>query len=445
MSKEIGPQTIIRLQAENVKKLVAITVTPKGNVVSIGGKNAQGKTTTIDAIVMAMAGKRAIPSKPVRTGQDKAVIVLETQDYIVRRTIGQREDGSSTTTLTVSNKDGAQFPSPQALLDQLLGDIGFDPGEFYRKHPSEQQRIVKELVGLDFTAADAKRKEFFDQRTIVNRDVKSLQSRLAVMRKHDKVPEKEQSAAEITARMQKASEENQKILEAQAKPDIIQDQLDNLTEEIKEATDKIERLKVELQKLEDERTVLLKTEQEQRRNLKEAIVEVGKLPDAVDLSSFQTEIQQLEETNRKVRENNAYNEVSQQLAAKEAEAKGLGDAIDLIDRARVEDLSKAEFPIKGLSFDEQGTLIYNGIPLEQASAAEQIRVAMAIALALNPKLKVVLIRDASIFDSETKAIVAQMAEEAGAQVWEEIVAERDEHGNYPKNLSVIIEDGQVVQ
>ena len=38
---------IIKLTAENVKRLKAIEITPEGNLVVIGGLNDQGKTSTL--------------------------------------------------------------------------------------------------------------------------------------------------------------------------------------------------------------------------------------------------------------------------------------------------------------------------------------------------------------------------------------------------------------
>ena len=74
--------------------------------------------------------------------------------------------------------------------------------------------------------------------------------------------------------------------------------------------------------------------------------------------------------------------------------------------------------------------------MEQASSAEQTRVAVAIGLALNPELPVVLIRDGSLLDDDSLAEVAKQAAAAGAQVWLERVGKGVE-------CSVIIEDGEV--
>ena len=48
---------IIRLKAENVKRLHAVEITPEGEVVVVAGKNGAGKSSVLDAITYALAGK----------------------------------------------------------------------------------------------------------------------------------------------------------------------------------------------------------------------------------------------------------------------------------------------------------------------------------------------------------------------------------------------------
>lgn len=98
---------IIKLQSENVKKLKAVEITPDGNLVVIGGNNAQGKTSVLDSITMSLAGKSAIPAQPIRTGEDKARVVCELDDLIVTRTFTAAGGG----TLTVASR---------AMLDALI-------------------------------------------------------------------------------------------------------------------------------------------------------------------------------------------------------------------------------------------------------------------------------------------------------------------------------------
>ena len=47
---------ILKLTAENFKKLSAVEITPDGNVVVISGKNGAGKSSVLDAIEAALCG-----------------------------------------------------------------------------------------------------------------------------------------------------------------------------------------------------------------------------------------------------------------------------------------------------------------------------------------------------------------------------------------------------
>lgn len=110
---------IIRLSAENVKKLKAVEITPDGSVVMITGPNGSGKSSVLDCIYYALAGTSDIPSKPIREGQEKAHVKLELGEVTVIRRFSD-----SGTTLVVEGEKGARFPSPQRLLDDLLGVRG---------------------------------------------------------------------------------------------------------------------------------------------------------------------------------------------------------------------------------------------------------------------------------------------------------------------------------
>lgn len=81
---------IIKLTAENVKRLKVVDITPKGDVVEITGPNESGKTSVLDSIWWAIAGERVIQSEPIRQGEEEARIRLDLGDIIVpsrRRTM----------------------------------------------------------------------------------------------------------------------------------------------------------------------------------------------------------------------------------------------------------------------------------------------------------------------------------------------------------------------
>jgi hypothetical protein len=124
-----------------------------------------------------------------------------------------------------------------------------------------------------------------------------------------------------------------------------------------------------------------------------------------------------------------------ELIEAETEAAELEADIAAVDAAKAEALRQARFPVPGLAFTADGGVTLNDLPLEQASSAEQLRVSLAMGIALNPRLKVLLIRDGSLLDETSMRLIAEMAEQAGAQVWIEIVS--------TGGVGIVIEDGQV--
>ena len=105
-------------------------------------------------------------------------------------------------------------------------------------------------------------------------------------------------------------------------------------------------------------------------------------------------------------------------------------------------------PVPGVTVNDECVLV-DGIPLQQCAASQQLRISCSVAMALNPKLRVLLVRDASILDEEGMALLQQMAasappgpgdspEDSSYQLWIERVGRRD------SEVGVVIEEGEVV-
>ena len=112
-------------------------------------------------------------------------------------------------------------------------------------------------------------------------------------------------------------------------------------------------------------------------------------------------------------------------------------------------LEKAKFPIPGLSFEtiEEGSggrerknpkkiVTYHGIPLGDASSAEQIRVSTAIGMSGKSELRFMVIREGSLLDENNMAILEQMAHENNWQILAEVV---DTTGK----VGIFMQDGEV--
>jgi len=405
---------IIRMEAENIKRIKAINITPNGSLVVIGGKNAQGKTSTLDAIEYALGGKPDV-DRPIRDGATKARVLIKTADYTVTRTFSQT--GSK---LVVVNAEGAPVKSPQAILDKMVGDLSFDPLSFSRQKSKDQGETLRKLVGIDFGAMDYVRKKTFDNRTLVNREVKALQAQVDVSPFDPDMPSEEVSMSEALEIVTNANENNSKLSQAKIT-------LNTASNTVCEIKDEIEELKQTL----TDKANLLGVAEDAWRESEEVLSDMTE----IDVAPLTEALNQLEGTNAKIRANNNISALSDQLQVKTAESAAMTARINKVDSQKADMLSKADMPVDGLSFGEDG-ITFNGIPFNQCSGAEQLRISLAMGLAANPTLKVILIRDGSLLDEDSLKLVGDMAEEADAQVWIERVGEGEE-------VSVIISDGEV--
>lgn len=421
---------IIKLTAENVKRLKAIEITPEGNLVVIGGMNDQGKTSTIDSIAMAFGGKKYIPAKPVRKGTKKAKIVAETEDLIITRTMTEEGGG----TLKVGTKDGKLYQSPQAILDALTGQLTFDPLLFSRMKPDKQLETLKELVGLDFTKLEGQRYALYNNRAEVNKEGKRLVAILESMTEYPEAPKEEILVSGLMKELENRREHNKKIDEEkkaletfQAKNVIQSKKITDIGKNIKELEWEISNLQKKEAELQFDFKERGKAEAEKKEQI-ENMVEAN-------TQEITDQIISAEEINRKVRSNQKRNETENDVNQLREKSQKLTDEINIIDSEKEFQLSEAEFPIDNLSFNEDGVL-FNDIPFDQLSSSEQLKISTAMGFAMNPKLKVLLIRDGSLLDNDNLKLLAEMAEKEDAQIWLEKVGEG-------KEVSVIIEDGTI--
>lgn len=399
---------IIRLESTNYKRLKAVEIVPDpdGNLVIVAGKNGQGKTSILDSITAALGGVNGKTTpKPIRDGEDRAEIVLETEDMIITRKFT-----ASGPTLLVKSRDGAVYPKGQAKLDDMLGRLSLDPLAFTQLSDRDQLAALLDLVKLPFDPDKlaAERKELFDERTEVNRELKNAKAAVAAIPVTKEMADLEPvSVTDLLKEFRDGQTLNHQI-------DVARTARDGWA-------DKVERVKRELADAESQ--------------LKLAEERLASAPAKVDLEALQTQLDNAEQTNADVRLFESWIRASDELNEREAEAIELTAKLEAIDKQKAEGLAAAVFPVDDLGFDDTG-VTYRGVPFKQASGAEQLRVSLAMAIALNPKLRVIRIADGSLLDSDNLALVESIARQHDFQVWIEMVGDGDGRG-------IVIEDGMV--
>jgi DNA repair exonuclease SbcCD ATPase subunit len=397
---------VITLEAENLKRLKAVHIEPKGSVVKITGANGQGKTTVLDALWWAMAGTRNIQEMPIRKGEDSARVRVELGDLVVERIF---KDGKSSVKVW---DEGRQLRSPQKVLDELIGKLSFDPLEFTRMSQAQQIEMIKDLAGVgdEIDRLDGLIADQFENRTEVNREVKRLQSVLDSTARPDPdlVPDREVNVSELASQLSAAQEHNHRIELMRADND---SQIETLN-----------KLRMRCTELE--------------KKIKEDAAKIA-LPenDYIDTTVISEAIDNAESANRLFREKQQINETMEALEEAKADSDDLTQSIEKYRAKKVEVMAKSMLPVKDLTVTEDGVML-SGVPFEQASGAEQLLVSMRLAMAANPKVRVLRATDASLLDSQSLEIITKAAGDNNYQIWLEIVDESGEVG-------IVIEDGKV--
>lgn len=404
---------IVGLQINNVLRVEQVDITPDGTLQVIGGNNAQGKSSVLNAIWLALGGRDASKeiARPVREGADGATVRIDLGDMVVERT-WKGED----TKLVVRSKDGATFTSPQTKLNQLVGHLGFDPLEFARMDSAKQRATLLGMVELDvdLDALEAERQELYERRRQFGQLRKAMGDIPVVA---DGAPLKVQSAAVLLAEAKAAADHNRAVAERHSDAQHDYRLRDDLVEQLRELESRLGSVNNAL------------AEYEAWCDTAEATPE--------DVDALHERVASLEAANAAARANREALDKQAEADALDVEYGECKRQIAAIDTAKGEALAAAAFPVDGLGFDEHG-VTFNGVPFAQASSAEQVRVSAAMGMALNPDLRVMMIRDGSLLDANTLAALREQVAANDFQVFIERVGEGDEG-------AIVIEDGRVKQ
>jgi hypothetical protein len=448
---------VVSLQASNVLRLSAVEFTWDNNqrVLTIGGKNAAGKSSVLNAVAMALGGLALCPDEPLKRGESRGFVELNLGELLVRRefwrdllteqpTSGDPAYGETKSRLVVKNPDGVKQEPAQRLLDKLIGKMTFDPMAFALEADDKKQaEILRQIVGLDFKDHDESRAIAYERRTVFNKQYKDQLVLLDAMPKYDGVPEQEISLAALSTELDNAYALQEIASDAQETLVMAQAFLKRAQDDLSRADVAIEERQAELEIAQRRLDDALKARREREAHVAGATHEIdvaanyleAKKKAVPDTTAINTRIHTVEDTNSKIRANVARRNVMDTVVKFQKQSEEQDALIAQLDEKRAKTIRDTKFPIDGLGISHVGAVTFNNIALKQASTAEQIRVSVAIGFALNPALKLLCIRNGNALDDDSFKLIADAADAAGGQVLMEIVTKD------ANDVSVFIEDG----
>lgn len=433
---------------DNVMRIKFAHLKPKGNVVVVGGKNGQGKTSLLKAIGYLLQGKDDMPTNIIRAGQNTAFISGKIGPFTVTRLFTRVPPEKSTagnyfhTRIKVTGPRGEEFPSPQILLNQLLSYLSFDPLGFVRMTAKEQCETVRAMAKfeVDIDALDAAQAADYAARREAQYEVDSLTNRFGVLAAPaEDLPAELIDVAALTAKLQGAANHNSVVAAAKAQKQQYETSALGWLEEARTLRAQAIGMLADATNIDGMIMEVTDAGHVRKPNKVSEVYEKAvaiTIGEEVDTAELAAQIPAANERNAAIERKKTYVALEEELRVATEFWTVIDERMEARKEERAKAMQTAELPIEGLEIGD-GELFFEGLPLAQASGAQQIRVSLAIGMANNPKLRVLRFMDGGwdMLDEDSQALVRGEIEKHGFQLWVEHVGKGD-------HVTVVMEDGE---
>ena len=414
---------ITALEAENVKRIKAVALTPAPTGLTlVGGNNNQGKTSVLDALAWALGGERFRPTAAQRDG---AVAPAHLKVTLSNGVIVERKGKNAS--LTVTDPTGRR--SGQQRLNAFVDPLALDLPRFMDASDKEKADILLRIIGIgaELHTRDLEIKGLYDKRTFTGQLAAQKKHFAEEMISYPEAPDEPVSASELIRQQQDILARNGENQRLRAQYAELEQQVQQCVDELKRTRERIATLQQLADELDAKHTKLFNQRETARKT-------VSQLQDE-STAELEASIRDIEETNRKVRANLEKSRAEDEAAQYASEYDRLTESIQQKRADRMALLNGADLPLPGLSV-EDGVLTYKGKHWRDMSGSDQLRVAAAIVRRLNPDCGFVLLDKLEQMDMTTLQEFSAWLEAEGLQA----IATRVSTGS---ECQIIIEDGMV--
>jgi DNA repair exonuclease SbcCD ATPase subunit len=408
------PVKINTIRIENTKRVKAVQMDCTGSALTlVGGKNGEGKTSVLDAIVWALGGDRY---RPTGAKRDESLVPPEIELTLSNGIHVERRGKNSA--LKVTDTNGMK--AGQKLLDEFIHTFALDLPRFLYQNTKDKAQTLLNVIGIGDQLATIERneKKLYDERHGVGVIADQKEKFSREMPTHADVPEQPVSAVDLI-------NEQQEILARNGENRRKRDAVGQYEWAQKQAADKVESLK---RQLADAHTALQKADED----LATARTSAKDLHDAC-VDEIKDRIEQIETTNAKVRANLDKAKAIEDAERHRQQYDELTEQLDKVRQDKLDLLKGADLPLDGLSIDDS-ELTYNNQKWDCMSGSEQLKVATAIVRKLNPDCGFVILDKLEQMDLDTLKEFGEWLGSEGLQA----IATRVSTGG---ECSIIIEDG----
>ena len=425
-----------------------------GNVYFVTGDNELGKSTLLKAIGALLTGNRdEVLRNGTSKGFAKMVVGDDGEEFDVSLSFTENNPRG---TLTIKQKSTGMSTNNVTMLQKIFGYTDFDAVEFSRWSETAEGRrkqiaVVKSLLPADvrerIESIDTEVAGLKNERTGVNRDVKTFETLMNESRaRMDFNPEEYKDTIDVTDLLQKQQTNAALIEKAKTVRAMLEqrtDQLAAIPERIAQAENDFNNEDAAIDSVVEEARIAYENakakaiEQHKRVNLRRAeftaAIEVerkdiqNRKANAEDWlkryeannpekSNIPEMLANAETHNKRAALVVQYSEKKSQYDEIKAKADAMDSRIDELAKERAELITKAELPIAGLSFTDDG-LILNGVPFMpgKVSDSQTMEIAAKLIIASNPKVKVFRIARGESLGANRLQTILDIAKRNGFQ------------------------------
>lgn len=413
--------TAIGLKVESFHRLRAaeVELIPADGLIRVTGKNGAGKTSLLRSIKAALGGagevlREAVVNEGSEDGTGSVRLTLSNGFTVERRFTAAAPKGY----LTVTGPDGGKHQ--QGKLNEWLGPLSFDPSAFLTLEARRQREVLLSLgedpeLPRKLDQLRERRAERYQERTPwISQKRKASQ----VHPPEGERPEPIEVSAELE-RMGQLQRQERERQDALREAEATTRQAEAAEARYKDADARVADLERLLEEAKAQAVKAAKVARATEDDAKRAAAEAEALPDVTqDIEGVRARINEADRVQTALEPWKAYDRAHQEMEEATAAVDALTAEMDAVEAQERELIASAGIPVDGLSFAEDGAPLLHDRPLEVASGAERAKLAVAVAMAARPELRICLLdEEANGLDLDGLKELDRLAKEHGFQVW----------------------------
>jgi DNA repair exonuclease SbcCD ATPase subunit len=414
-----------------------------GRSTILTGGNGRGKSSVIDAI-MACINSKYVPSEPINNAinteeeREKAVVRVkignQQKEYDITAEYVPSLKSGKITMIDLETGEPVKGQVKKKIMD-LFGENAFDIYEFMHMSKREQAKELKKVSGRekDLNENESMRKDKLELKSHLDRKIKEMkavnakdnrpftQEEITKYAKPEPIEPIQKELEAIQPKIENYNKVKTNLAKIVSDMELAKASLDNNEKSINEK-------KLAIQKIQEEISSLLEDSDIKENKISE--LSTKKLQHEAWLNSH--EEPNIGAINVKLSDAHAHNKMhdiikvyrerQENILKTQEEIDAVENEIKKLDSQRFDIIKSSELPVEGLTFTDDGVFL-NGLPFEQGQVNTQtyLDVAAEISMAMNKKLKLVIIREASLFDHQHMEALFSKLNERGYQWIAEVV------------------------